>query len=317
LTILVTGAAGFIGSHLTEALLKRGDKVVALDNFNDYYSPARKRANVAPFVNHPNCVLLEADIRDMAAIEMIFEQHQPHKVAHLGAMGSVRYSVKNPHIYIETNIIGTHNLLNVAQRHSVINFVFASTSSVYGQTDKIPFEENDPTDRPLAVYPASKKAGEVLGHAYYNMHRLNFTALRFFNVYGPKGRPDMMPYLVIERIYQEKEITLFDNGQMRRDWTYIEDIIFGVLAALDKPMGYEVINLGRGQPVLMSDFIEIAEEIVGKKAIIKAVAAPASEPKVTYANVDKARRLLGYNPQTSVVDGLNNFWSWYQQEVIA
>lgn len=317
MTILVTGAAGFIGSHLTEALLKRGDKVVALDNFNDYYSPARKRANVAPFVNHPNCVLLEADIRDMAAIEMIFEQHQPHKVAHLGAMGSVRYSVKNPHIYIETNIIGTHNLLNVAQRHSVINFVFASTSSVYGQTDKIPFEENDPTDRPLAVYPASKKAGEVLGHAYYNMHRLNFTALRFFNVYGPKGRPDMMPYLVIERIYQEKEITLFDNGQMRRDWTYIEDIIFGVLAALDKPMGYEVINLGRGQPVLMSDFIEIAEEIVGKKAIIKAVAAPASEPKVTYANVDKARRLLGYNPQTSVVDGLNNFWSWYQQEVIA
>ena len=316
MTILVTGAAGFIGSHLTEALLKRGDKVIALDNFNDYYSPTRKRANAAPFLNHPNCTLLEADIRDAAAIENIFEQYRPQKVAHLGAMGSVRYSVKNPHVYIETNITGTHNLLNVAQRHGVVNFVFASTSSVYGQTNKTPFEETDSTDHPLAVYPASKKACEVLGYAYHNMHGLNFTALRFFNVYGPKGRPDMMPYIVTERIYHEQEITLFDNGQMHRDWTYIEDIIFGVLAALDKSMGYEVINLGRGQPVLMSDFIEIAEEIVGKKAIIKAVPAPASEPKVTYANVDKARRLLGYNPQTSVVDGLNNFWNWYRQEMM-
>jgi len=232
-------------------------------------------------------------------------------------MASVRYSVKHPDIYIDVNIKGTHNLLSAATQNQVSNFVFASTSSVYGQTDKVPFVETDPTDHPLAVYPASKKSCEVLGHAYHNMHGLNFTALRFFNVYGPKGRPDMMPYMVTERIHNQEEIFLFDNGQMHRDWTYVDDIVSGIVAALDTPLGYEVINLGRGEPVLMSDFIQIAEEIVGKQAIIKAVPAPASEPKITFANIDKARRLLNYNPQTSVVDGLTNFWRWYQQNVLS
>lgn len=224
--------------------------------------------------------------------------------------------LKSPHLYIETNIVGTHNLLDTAQKHQISNFVFASTSSVYGQTDKIPFVETDPTDHPLAVYPASKKSCETLGHAYYNLYGLNFTALRFFNVYGPKGRPDMMPYIVVENILKQKEITLFDNGQMRRDWTFIDDIIQGVVAALDTPLGYEIINLGRGEPVLMVDFIQIAEEIVGKQAIVKASPAPRTEPKITYANIEKARRLLNYNPQTSIVDGMNKFWTWYQQEVM-
>ncbi len=316
MTILITGGAGFIGSTLSEVLLKRGDTVVAIDNFNDYYSPARKRANVAPLRNHPNYTLYEADFRNQATVEEIFAKHKPKKVAHIGAMASVRYSVKYPHIYIETNIGGTNNLLEAARQQNTGNFVFASTSSIYGQTDKVPFVETDSTDYPLAVYPASKKSGEVLGHAYHNMHGLNFTALRFFNVYGPKGRPDMMPYMVTERIMKQEEITLFDNGQMHRDWTYIEDIVAGVVAALDTPLGYEVINIGRGEPVLMSDFIEIAEEIVDNKAIIKVAPAPASEPKITYANVDKARQLLNYNPQTSIVDGLTNFWQWYQQEVM-
>ena len=313
----MTGAAGFIGSTLTEALLQRGDHVIGLDNFNDYYDLARKRANVASFQDHPNYTLHKADFRDKDSVDDIFDKHKPDCVAHIGAMASVRYSINHPHIYIETNIGGTHNLLDAAREHQVNNFVFASTSSVYGQTDKIPFVETDPTDHPLAVYPASKKSCEVLGHAYHNLFDLNFTALRFFNVYGPKGRPDMMPYIVIDSILKEKEITLFDDGEMHRDWTFIDDIIQGVVAALDTPLGYEIINLGRGEPVLMRDFIQIAEEIVGKQAIIKATPAPRTEPKITYANIEKARQLLNYKPQTSVVDGMNKFWAWYQQEVMS
>ncbi len=313
--ILITGGAGFIGSSLTETLLNRGDTVIAIDNFNDYYSPARKRANVAPFLDHPHYHLHTADFRDRDSVETIFAEHRPDAVAHIGAMGSVRYSVKRPHLYNEVNITGTLNVLDAAQQSGVQNFVFASTSSVYGQTNQIPFVETQSTDRPLAPYPATKKACEVLGHAYHNMHGLNFTALRFFNVYGPKGRPDMMPYIVTERLVKEEEIILFDNGKMRRDWTYIDDIISGVVGAIDRPLGYEIINLGRGEPVWMTDFIEMAEEITGKKAIINAVPAPASEPKVTFANVDKARRLLDYNPQTSVVEGLARFWEWYQKNV--
>lgn len=313
--VLVTGAAGFIGSSLTEALLKRGDEVIAIDNFNDYYSPERKRANVAPFQLHTAYTLHQADFRDGDAAKEIVSRYRPDVIVHLGAMGSVRYSIKYPHLYVETNITGTLNMLEAAQESATGNFVFASTSSVYGQTKQVPFVETQSTDFPLAPYPATKKAAEVLGHAYHNMYGLNFTALRFFNVYGPKGRPDMMPYKVLESILLDREIALFDNGQMHRDWTYIEDIVSGILAAIDHPFGYEIINLGRGEPVLMRDFVEIAEEIVGKPAIIKAVPAPSSEPKITFANIDKARRLLNYKPQTSIVDGLNNFWCWYQENV--
>ena len=313
--ILVTGGAGFIGSTLTEALLSRGDEVIAMDNFNDYYSPARKEANVAPFLSHPRYTLYRADFRDREAVQDIFRRHHPDVVAHIGAMASVRYSVQNPQLYTEVNVLGTVNLLEEARQNGVQNFVFASTSSVYGKTDKLPFVETDPTDHPLAPYPATKKAGEVLGHAYHNMHGLNFTALRFFNVYGPKGRPDMMPYIVLDRLVHDREIILFDNGDMRRDWTYIDDIIRGVVAALDRPLGYEIINLGRGEPVLMNDFISMAEELVGKKAIIKGVPAPPSEPKITFACVDKAADLFGYRPRTSIGEGLQNLWNWYRREV--
>lgn len=309
--ILVTGAAGFIGSTLSEALLARGDEVVGLDNFNDYYSPARKRANVAPLLAHPRFRLIEGDFAD-AAVAGEAVAWKPDAVAHIGAMGSVRYSVKNPALFVQANIVGTANLLEAARGAGVPHFVFASTSSVYGQTDKIPFVETDPTDRPLAPYPASKKAGEVMGHAYHNMHGMSFTALRFFNVYGPKGRPDMMPYIVTDSLVRGKEITLFDAGAMRRDWTFVGDILKGVIAAIDTPLGYEVINLGRGEPIDMNEFVRIAEEITAKKAIIRVAPAPASEPKVTFADVQKARRLLGYAPGVSVREGLTRFWEWYQ-----
>ncbi len=317
MTTLVTGAAGFIGSHLTETLLQQGETVVAIDNFNDYYDPARKRANVAPFCDHPNLSLYEADFRDEAAMTQIFNEHQPRAVAHLGAYGGVRYSIGRAKLYTDVNIVGTVNLLEAAKAVGTEIFVFASTSSAYGKTTQLPFIETDPANHPLAPYPASKKAGEVLGFTYHNLHQMNFTALRFFSVYGPRGRPDMMPFMVTDRIIKGEEIKLFDAGQMKRDWTYVGDIVSGVIAALERPLGYEIINLGRGEPVLMADFVEIIEDLTGKKAILSTPPAPPSEPKITFANIDKARRLLDYEPQTAVAAGLAKLWAWYQADVMS
>lgn len=317
MSIIVTGAAGFIGSHLTEALLERGEEVVAIDNFNDYYDPARKRANVASFRQHPRLHLYELDICDADGVTRVFERHAPTAVAHLGAYGGVRYSIGRARLYTDVNITGTVNLLEAARLVKANVFVFASTSSVYGHTDQLPFIETDPCNRPLAPYPASKKAGEVLGYTYHNLHDMNFTALRFFSVYGPRGRPDMMPFMVTHRIVNGQEIKLFDGGQMKRDWTYVGDIVKGIVAALDTPLGYEIVNLGRGEPVLMSDFVHIIERLVGKKAVLVTPPAPPSEPKITFANIDKARRLLGYQPQTPVETGLDRLWQWYQREIMA
>ncbi len=315
LKILVTGAAGFIGSHLAETLLGRGDEVIALDNFNDYYSPARKRANVAPFRDHARLIFYEADIRDADRMQQIVAAHQPDVIAHIAAMGNVRYSIGRASLYTDVNLRGTVNLLEAARCGDVSHFVFASTSSVYGKTDRIPFEESDPCNHPLAPYPATKKAGEVMGYTYHNLHRLNFTALRFFSVYGPRGRPDMMPFMVMHRTVNDQEILLFDAGQMKRDWTYIDDIVAGVIAAIDRPLGYEIINLGRGEPVLMADFVEIIERLVGKPAILSTPPAPPSEPKINFADISKARRLLDYDPRTAVADGLARMWDWYRREI--
>ncbi|MEM7348403.1 MAG: NAD-dependent epimerase/dehydratase family protein [Chloroflexota bacterium] len=290
MSILVTGAAGFIGSHLTETLLNQGEQVVAIDNFNDYYDPARKKANITSFQNHPNLSLYEEDIRNERAIEQIFKEHTPTAVAHLGAYGGVRYSIGRAKLYTEVNITGTVNLLEAARLTDVETFVFASTSSTYGHTQQLPFIETDPCNLPLAPYPASKKAGEVLGYTYHNLHQMNFTALRFFSVYGPRGRPDMMPFMVTDRIAKGEEITLFDAGQMKRDWTYVEDIVSGVIAALRRPLGYEIINIGRGEPILMADFVNIIEDLQGKSAILATPPAPPSEPKITFANIDKGQK---------------------------
>jgi UDP-glucuronate 4-epimerase len=317
MSILVTGAAGFIGSNLTETLLNRGEQVIALDNFNDYYDPVRKRANIAPFQKHHSLALYEVDVCDAEAVEQIFARHKPQAVAHLGAYGGVRYSIGRAKLYTDVNFVGTVNLLEAARQVGTEIFVFASTSSVYGNTTQLPFIETDPCNLPLAPYPASKKAAEVMGYTYHNLHQLNFTALRFFSVYGPRGRPDMMPYLVTDRVVKGQEIELFDAGQLKRDWTYVDDIVSGIIAALERPLGYEIINLGRGEPVLMADFVEIIEGLVGKQAVLSTPPAPPSEPKITFANIDKARRLLDYNPQTPVAEGLARLWAWYQKEIMS
>jgi UDP-glucuronate 4-epimerase len=321
--VLVTGAAGFIGSHAVDALIARGDEVVGVDNLNDYYDPQRKRANVAHLADQPRFRLVEADVRDSARMAELFA-HDPlggsrmgfGAVAHLAAMTNVRYSIGRARLYYDVNVQGTLNLLDLAVQHQVGNFVFASTSSVYGRTQELPFVESDPCNHPLAPYPATKKACEVLGYSYHNLHGLDFTALRFFSVYGPRGRPDMMPYMVTDRIFRGERITLYEAGRMKRDWTYVDDIVSGVLAAIDRPLGYEILNLGRGEPVWMDEFVELVEELIGKKALLSTPPAPPSEPPVTFANIDKARRLLDYDPTTAVAEGLRRLWRWYQAEVL-
>ncbi len=312
--ILVTGGAGFIGSHTVDALLERGDQVVAVDNLNDYYDPARKRANLAHLSDHPRFRLVQADVRDAQAMAALFERPFD-AIVHLAAMANVRYSIGRAPLYYAVNVQGTLNLLELAVQHRVERFVFASTSSVYGRTQQIPFVETDPCNRPLAPYPATKKACEVLGYAYHNLHGLNFTALRFFSVYGPRGRPDMMPYIVTDRIFRGETIKLFNRGRMQRDWTYVDDIVTGVLAAIDRPLGYEIINLGRGEPVWMDAFVRLVEELVGRPAILETPPAPPSEPPVTFASVEKARRLLDYHPTVPVAEGMRRLWAWYRRSV--
>jgi UDP-glucuronate 4-epimerase len=315
--VLITGAAGFIGSHLSERLLADGCDVVGIDNFCDYYDPAFKRANVSGFVDHDRFTMCETDVRDEEAIRAIFAEHRPEAVCHLAAMANVRYSIGRASLYTAVNVTGSVNLLEAAREQGTNLFVFASTSSIYGKTEELPFVETDPCNRPLAPYPATKKAVEALGYTYHNLHGMNFTAVRFFSVYGPRGRPDMMPFMVTDRTVRGETITLFDAGRMKRDWTYVDDIVSGVRAALTRPLGFDVINLGRGEPVLMSDFVGIIEDLVGKRAILETPPAPASEPAVTFANIEKARRLLDYAPHTEVRDGLTRLWEWYRRDVMA
>jgi UDP-glucuronate 4-epimerase len=314
--VLVTGAAGFIGSHLAEALLKRGDTVVGVDNFNDYYNPARKRANAARLAQHDAFTMVEADIRQRQRMLDLCAAERFDAIAHLAAMAGVRYAVAHPEVYGEVNVSGTLNLLDGARLSGVGNFVFASTSSVYGDTRQIPFVESDPCNRPLQPYAATKKAGEVLGYTYHHLFGLNFTALRFFTVYGPCGRPDMMAYKVLDSIFTGRQIPYYNAGQMHRDWTYVEDTVAGVVAAVDRPLGYEILNLGRGEPVLLADFVALLEELAGKKANLDPQPMQPADVKYTYADIGRARRALGFSPRISIQEGVTRFWDWYRDEIL-
>ncbi len=313
--VLVTGGAGFIGSHTTQALLDRGEEVICLDNFNDYYDPARKRKNVAPFEGQPAYRLYEGDIRDTEALEALFAAERPNKVIHIAAMANVRYSIQHPELYESVNVRGLLNTLDAARRYGVSNFVFASSSSVYGVDSPVPFREDASCARPLAPYPASKRAGELFCHSYHHLYGLPCTCLRFFTVYGPCGRPDMAPYLFTRWVFEGEPLKMFGNGTTCRDYTFIDDVVAGVVAALDANLAYEIINLGNSQTVMLRDFIEIVEELVGRKAnIVHLPPQPGDMPR-TYADVGKARRLLGYNPRIPFVEGMARFVDWYRREV--
>jgi UDP-glucuronate 4-epimerase len=311
--VLVTGAAGFIGSHLAERLCLRGDAVVGLDNFNDYYDPARKRANERRLSAHADFRMVEADIRDRERMMALFAAEGFDAVAHLAAMAGVRNAILYPDLYVSVNVNGTQNLMDAArQSGGVGNFVMASTSSVYGNTEVVPFVETDPCDRPLQPYAAAKRAAEILAYSYHHLYRQDYTVVRFFTVYGPNGRPDMMAYLLADSIHKGRQIPLYDGGQMYRDWTFIDDIVSGVVAAIDRPLGYEIINLGRGEPVLLKEFVEIMEELSGKPANVVPTPRTAADFVRNEADISKARRLLGYDPRVSVPEGVRRFWEWYR-----
>jgi len=317
-TIFLTGCAGFIGSHVAVQLLTRGDTVVGIDNLNDYYDPARKRANleVVSAVPTGKFEFVHGDIRDRPLLAELFGKHKFDAVIHLAAMAGVRASMDDPHLYFDVNLTGTLNLLDATRDHKVGNFVFASTSSAYGDTKVIPFIETDMCDKPMAPYPASKRAAELLGYTYHHLYKVNFTALRFFTVYGTRGRPDMMAYKVLDSIFNGTEVPLYEGGNMFRDWTYVTDIAAGVVAAADRPLGYEQINLGRGEPVNLGDFVKMVEELAGKKANLKASPMIAADISYTFADITKARTLLGYDPKVSAPDGVRMFWEWYRDVIL-
>jgi UDP-glucuronate 4-epimerase len=319
-SILVTGAAGFIGSHVTQTLLLRGDRVIGLDNLNNYYDPTRKRANLEEILLDPSCAsrfrFFEGDVRDRELLAQIFDDRGVDAVVHLAAMPGVRASMDAPSLYYDVNLIGSLNLLDLARDYNLANFVLASTSSVYGSTKTIPFVETDPCDRPLAPYPASKRSAEMLAFTYHHLYGLNITVLRFFTVYGPRCRPDMMSYKILDNIFFGRQVPLYNNGLMYRDWTYVGDIVSGVAAAVDKPLGYEEVNLGRGEPILLADFVRITEELAGEKTNLDPSPMPSADMERTYADIGKARNLLDYDPRVSVQEGVSRFWDWYRQTVL-
>ncbi|NTW01375.1 MAG: NAD-dependent epimerase/dehydratase family protein [Oscillochloris sp.] len=317
MTYLITGGAGFVGSHLTDALLHRGERVICLDNFTSYYDPRRKRRNIAWANKQPGYTLAEADLRDAEALEDVFATYRPKHVVHLAAMPGPRPSIANPTLYEAVNVGGTVHMLDLARRYEVENFVLASTSSVYGKAEKLPFEEVDRTDQPLSPYAATKKAAEVLAYTFHSLYKMPVNVVRFFTVYGPRGRPDMTPHLFVDKMVRNEPFVLFNGGvDLFRDYTYVDDIVAGVIAAVDRPMGYEIFNLGNSQPVEMRRFVGLLEQITGYTAHVEQRPLPATEPPITFANTEKAQRLLGFAPTTTVEIGLAHFWEWYRAEVL-
>jgi UDP-glucuronate 4-epimerase len=314
--ILVTGAAGFIGSHVSALLLARGDEVVGLDSFDPYYAPARKRQNVDDVRTGPGggrFTLVEGDIRDRTLLDRVFARGID-AVAHLAGLAGVRASVERPHDYVDVNVMGTVNVLEAARRGGAKNFVLVSTSSAYGNAPP-PFVETHPADRPLAPYAATKRAAEMLCHSYHHMHGLSCNVVRLFTAYGPRNRPDMMAFKVLDSIFTGREIPLFGGGDMVRDWTYVEDIARGIAAALDRPLGYEIFNLGHGQPVHLSEFIAALEGLAGRRANLVPVPRLDSDAVATGADIEKARRLLGFTPRVSVTEGVERLFHWYVERI--
>lgn len=314
MTYLVTGGAGFIGSHVVDALLAQGAHVVAIDNFNDYYAPDRKRRHIHAALTHPHFTLVSGDIRDHALLHTVFAQHQPQYVAHLAAMAGPRYSVQHPLLYEEVNVRATMHILDLARVHQVKGMILASTSSVYGALPT-PWHEGLTADRPLSPYAATKRAAEMLAYTYHYQYGVPTRVLRFFTVYGPRGRPDMTPSLFVDKMRVNQPITLFNGGiGVYRDWTYVADIVAGVLAALHCDSPFDVFNLGNSAPVELRAFVHLLEEITGLQALIDHQPLPAADPPRTYANIDRAQTVLGFQPQTPLAQGLAQFWEWYRRE---
>jgi len=312
--ILVTGSAGFIGSHLTERLLSRGDFVAGIDNFNDYYDPHIKRDNTKIALKNSNYSLFEIDIRDKGGLESIFKDFSFDVVVHLAARAGVRPSLRDPLLYQDVNIKGTMNLLELTRDHEVPKFVFASSSSVYGSNEKVPFCEADNVDHPVSPYAATKKAGELIGYTYHHLYGFSFAGIRFFTVYGPRQRPDMAIHKFTALIDKGKEIPVFGDGLSRRDYTYVDDIVDGIIRIIDKSTGYAIYNLGDSRTIGLMEMIQTIEKYLGKKAKIKKLPFQPGDVLITYADITKARTELGYEPKVLFDEGIKKFIHWYLEK---
>ena len=312
--LLITGGAGFIGSHLADRRLARGDRVVVLDDFNDFYDPAAKRRNTAPHAGHPGYRLVEGDIRDRELLARLFAEERFDAVIHLAARAGVRPSLSQPELYEEVNVLGTLRLLEAAVESGKPRFLFASSSSVYGINSKLPFSEDDPIDRPISPYAATKRGAELHVFAFHHVHGLEAVCLRFFTVYGPRQRPEMAIARFIRCLEEGRPIPFFGDGGSRRDYTYIDDIADGVEAALTLPSSFEIINLGGARPVTLSDLVSAIEAATGKKAVLDRRPDQPGDVPVTYADVAKAERLLGFKAKIPLEEGLRRSVEWYRRE---
>ncbi len=311
--VLITGGAGFIGSHLTEKLLGLNYDVVCIDNFCDFYNPEIKESNVYSFKNNPRYQLYREDIRDLNKMDEIFKLERPEMVVHLAAMAGVRPSIENPLLYQAVNIEGTLNLLEMAKKYDLKNFVFASSSSVYGNNEKVPFSETDSVDNPISPYAATKKAGELLCYNYHHLYKISFACLRFFTVYGPRQRPDLAIHKFTQLILDKKSIQVFGDGSTQRDYTYIDDILDGIVKSMgyiQTGLHYEIFNLGESQTISLKEMIETIENTLGMKAKKEVKPMQMGDVNRTFANISKSKKVLSYNPTTHFKDGIKKFVDW-------
>ena len=311
MAILITGAAGFIGFHVAMELVNKGYEVVGVDNFNDYYDPGLKEARARELKEKTGVNVLNADVSEYKEMEKIFEENNINKIFHSAAQAGVRYSIENPFAYEKTNILGTLNLLELCKKYGVEQFVLSSSSSVYGKNNKLPFSEEDRVDCPISVYAATKKSNEELCFTYSHLFGIKCSCLRFFTVYGPWGRPDMALFKFTKNILEKKSIPVFNHGKLSRDFTYITDIVSGVVAAVENPFEFEIFNLGRGKSMPLMDFIKAIEESLEMKAIKEMLPMQAGDMEKTSADIRKAKEFLGYNPSVSIDYGVGEFVKWY------
>ena len=315
--ILVTGAAGFIGANVCRDLLEMGAHVVGVDNLNDYYDVALKQHRLEPLNRHPNFQFKTLELADYGAVAALFEDREFALVIHLAAQAGVRYSLENPGAYIESNLLGFQNILESCRFHKPEHLVFASSSSVYGNSKKSVFSEADNTDDPVSLYAATKKSNEVIGHSYAKLYDIPMTGLRFFTVYGPAGRPDMAYFDFTRAILAGDPIRVFNEGDLMRDFTYIDDVVSGVVAVCGKPpsdltIPYRLLNLGNNKPVKLAFFIETLEKLLGRKAVKEYVGMQPGDVYRTCANIDAAKALVGYQPTIDIAEGLGHFVEWYR-----
>ena len=314
MTILITGGAGFIGSTLTQRLLNEGHVVLVVDNFNNYYDPALKWQNVEAFRESPNFFLFEGDIRHQPFLQELFRNYAVDAVVHLAGLAGVRASLQNPTSYFDHNLTGTSVLLEAMRMAGIDRFVFASSSSVYGERrrDRGPFQESDRTDAPVSPYALSKRAAELLCYQHHHLYGLNVYCLRLFTVYGPRQRPDMAISRFIHQLFMEEKISLFGDGSSQRDYTYVDDIVAGIVRAAERVEGYELINLGSAAPISLRNLLSLLENITNQHALVEQLAAQPGDVPYTYASIDKARRLLDYSPRTDLREGLRQMVAHYE-----